>query len=67
MGVATVLTAAGSPTGIAVLEPASNAVISGEPPGAHRIEGVVVGFVPPLLDPRPVTTSARSKRTTLAA
>lgn len=51
MGVSMVLTAAGSPTRIEVLEPASSAVISGEPPGAHHIEGVGVGVVPPLLDP----------------
>ncbi|HSK51599.1 MAG TPA: cysteine synthase family protein, partial [Clostridia bacterium] len=31
------------------VEPAESAVISGRPPGTHRIEGGGVGFVPPLL------------------
>ena len=32
-----------------VVEPAESAVISGHPPGTHRIEGGGVGFVPPLI------------------
>ena len=32
-----------------VVEPAESAVISGDPPGTHRIEGGGVGFVPPLI------------------
>lgn len=32
-----------------VVEPAESAVISGNPPGTHRIEGGGVGFVPPLI------------------
>jgi cysteine synthase A len=31
------------------LEPASSAILSGREKGAHRIEGIGVGFVPPLL------------------
>ena len=34
---------------IVALEPASSAVISGRPGGSHHVEGVGVGFMPPLL------------------
>ncbi len=33
------------------VEPAESAVLSGEPTGAHRIEGIGIGFLPPLWDP----------------
>jgi cysteine synthase A len=50
MGAASVLKAASPATHIVALEPATSAVISTGKPGAHHIEGVGVGFVPPLLD-----------------
>ena len=50
MGVASVLKASSPVTRIIALEPASSAVISTGTPGTHHIEGVGVGFVPPLLD-----------------
>lgn len=50
MGVAQGLKKAGSPTQIIVLEPASSAVISTGVSGSHGVEGIGVGFIPPLLD-----------------
>lgn len=50
MGVADALRGAGSLARIVVLEPAASAVISGRTPGPHRVEGIGIGFVPPLLD-----------------
>ena len=35
---------------IAAVEPAESAVLSGHPTGSHRIEGIGIGFVPPLWD-----------------
>lgn len=37
---------------IVAVEPAESAVLSGRPTGAHRIEGIGIGYVPPLWDPR---------------
>lgn len=50
MGVARAFRASSSAARIVALEPASSAVISTGVGGAHRIEGVGIGFVPPLLD-----------------
>lgn len=49
VGVSRTLRQAGSPTWIVALEPASSAVISTGKAGAHRIEGIGIGFIPPLL------------------
>lgn len=36
---------------VVAVEPAESAVLSGEPTGAHRIEGIGIGFIPPLWEP----------------
>ena len=51
VGVSQALDEAGSGARVVALEPASAAVISTGRPGAHHVEGVGVGFVPPLLSP----------------
>lgn len=50
MGVARVLRNLEPPPRIVALEPASSPVISGGVKGAHHVEGIGIGFVPPLLD-----------------
>jgi len=50
MGVSGALAEAGSPTRIVIFEPGSSAPISGGAAGAHRVEGIGIGYVPPLLD-----------------
>ena len=49
-GVASVLRRHNSAVRIVAVEPAESPVLSGGPPGAHEIEGVGPGFVPPLWD-----------------
>lgn len=36
---------------IVVVEPAESSVLLGGQPGPHRIEGVGIGYIPPLWDP----------------
>ena len=40
-----------SPARVVAVEPAESAVLSGAPTGAHRIEGIGIGFIPPLWQP----------------
>lgn len=50
MGVAQEMKNANPKTRIVALEPASTAVISGQEPGEHHVEGIGIGFIPPHLD-----------------
>jgi cysteine synthase A len=51
MGVSAALREGGSDARIVVFEPASTPVISGGDAGEHHVEGIGIGFLPPLLDP----------------
>jgi cysteine synthase len=51
VGVSRTLKALGCPTRIVALEPASSAFLTAGKPGAHNIDGVAPGFVPPHLKP----------------
>jgi cysteine synthase A len=50
-GVATVLKRKKPGVRIAVVEPAESAVLGGGAPGPHNIEGIGIGFTPPLWEP----------------
>jgi cysteine synthase A len=50
-GVAMVLKRRKPAVEVHVVEPAESAVLSGGPPGAHRIEGTGIGRTPPLWEP----------------
>ena len=50
MGVASVLKRQSNPPRLVAFEPATSAVISTGQAGAHHVEGIGVGFVPPLFD-----------------
>ena len=49
-GVATVLRRNHPTVRIVAVEPAESAVLSGGKPGAHKIEGIGIGYAPPLWD-----------------
>src|SRR5215212_1058572 len=49
-GVATVLKGHDAAVHIAVVEPAESSVLRGQPAGPHKIEGVGIGYTPPLWD-----------------
>ncbi len=49
-GVASVLRTYNQDLYVAAVEPAGSAVLSGEPAGPHKIQGIGAGFVPPLYD-----------------
>jgi cysteine synthase A len=50
-GVATVLKRRKPGVKIVAVEPAESPVLRGGPPGPHKIEGVGIGYVPPLWEP----------------
>ena len=50
-GVATVLKRYRPKLELVVVEPAESAVLSGGAPGPHKIEGIGIGYLPPLWDP----------------
>jgi len=50
-GVATVLKRDNPKIKIIAVEPGESSVLSGSKPGAHDIEGIGIGYTPPLWDP----------------
>ncbi len=54
LGVARALRAHAPGLYVAAVEPAESAVLSGQQSGSHRIEGIGIGFVPPLWEPEAV-------------
>ena len=53
-GTASVLKDHRHDTQVFAVEPAESPVLSGRPSGAHNIEGIGIGFVPPLWEPQQV-------------
>src|SRR5207237_8737324 len=62
MGTGRVLRRADPTTRIVALEPATSAVLSGNAPGRHGVEGVAPGFVPPQFDRGLARETARAMR-----
>ena len=62
-GVATVLKRYKPSVKIICVEPAESAVLPGGQPGPHKIEGVGIGYTPPLWDARWSTKSLPSRPT----
>lgn len=54
IGVSTVLRSENPALELVAVEPVESAVLSGGPPGAHKIEGIGIGRLPPMWDPSPV-------------
>ena len=50
MGVGRALRAAGVPARIIAVEPDESAVLSGDPPGVHGIQGLADGFIPEIVE-----------------
>ncbi|MEO5839285.1 MAG: cysteine synthase family protein, partial [Acidimicrobiales bacterium] len=50
-GAAAAIRSHGKALHVTAVEPAESAVLSGGPTGSHRIEGIGIGFVPPLWEP----------------
>jgi cysteine synthase A len=50
-GVASVLRRHDPKVKIVAVEPAESSVLAGGPPGAHKIEGIGIGYAPPMWDP----------------
>jgi cysteine synthase A len=54
---------------VTAVEPAESAVLSGKPTGSHKIEGIGIGFIPPLWEPNQVdeiTTVTTEEAKTMA-
>ena len=51
-GVATVLRRNNPDVRIIAVEPGESAVLSGGPTGAHKIDGIGIGYIPPLWNPK---------------